>query len=240
MALGRFLTPTSFRPSRVLSNRTNTTNASSSCCIPVGTSASPSITPWCGQVFGGPGFRNGSLTCINLHHCLACRRCCGDTSFVSSLSHQFVTSPQARVLHHQAIRRPLVSCIVSMQPSGPPPSSLPPVACVLSERLRRVGPDTGTALSSCPRPCIAARYRFERQAWFQPFQSASPMHSVPSSPNPGARRRWEWSRRAGVAVSLSEARSLPRAFARGYDHPRSVACRTSTVRCMRLPQSTTG
>lgn len=45
-----------------------------------------------GQAFRGPGFRNGSPTRINLHHCLACRRCCGDTSFVSSLLHQFVTS----------------------------------------------------------------------------------------------------------------------------------------------------
>lgn len=122
MALGRFLTPTSCRPSRVLSNRANTTNASSSCCIPGGTSASPSIALQRGQVFRGPGFRNGSLTRINLHHCLACRRQYGDASFVFSLSHQFVTSPQARVLHHQAIRRPLVSCIVPMQPSGCPSS----------------------------------------------------------------------------------------------------------------------
>lgn len=240
MAHCRFLTPTSCRPSRVLSNRANTTNASSSCCMSGGTSASPSIARWRGQVFRGPGFRNGSRTCINLHHCLACRRHCGDTSFVSSLSHQFIASLPARVLHRQAIRRPLVSCIVSMQPSGPPPSSLPQVACVLSERLRRVGPDTGTALSSCPRPCIAARNRFERHAWFRPLQSASPVHSVPSSPNPGHGQYWEWSRRAGVAVSLSELRSLPRVFARGYDHPRSVACRASTVRCTRLPQSTTG
>jgi hypothetical protein len=178
---------------------------------------------------GAQDSRNGSLTCINLHHCLACRRCCGDTSFMSSLLHQFLTSPQARVLHRQAIRRPLVSCIVAIQPLGSPPSNHSQVAWSLSGTLRRVGPDTGTALSSCPRPCIAARNRFERQAWFQPFQSDSPMHSVPSSPNPGHGQCWEWSRRAGVAVSLSETRSLPRAFARGYDHPRSVACRASTV-----------
>ena len=164
MAVGRFLTPTSFRPSQVLSNRANTTNASSSCCIPGGTSALPSIALRRGQVFRGPGFRNGSLTCINLHRCLACRRCCGDTSFMSSLLHQFLTSPQARVLHRQAIRRPLVSCIVPMQPLGSPPSNHSQVAWSLSGTLRRVGPDTGTALSSCPRPCITARNRFERHA----------------------------------------------------------------------------
>ncbi len=41
-----------------------------------------------------------------------------------------LTSPQARVLHRQAIRQPLMSCIVSMQPSGPPPSNHSPVGLV--------------------------------------------------------------------------------------------------------------
>lgn len=41
MAQRRFLTPTSCRPSQVLSNRTNTSNASSGCCIHGGTSTSP-------------------------------------------------------------------------------------------------------------------------------------------------------------------------------------------------------
>jgi hypothetical protein len=73
MAHCRFLTPTSCRPSRVLSNRANTTNASSSCCIPGGTFASPSITLRCGQAFGGPGFQKrlpylhqpSSLPCLS-------------------------------------------------------------------------------------------------------------------------------------------------------------------------------
>ena len=63
-----------------------------------------------GQVFSGPGFHNGSLTRTNLLHFLACRRQCDDTSFLSNLLHQFVTSLPARVLHRQAIRRPLLSC----------------------------------------------------------------------------------------------------------------------------------
>lgn len=43
MAHGRFLTPTSCRPSRVLSHCANTTNASSSCSMSGGTSASPPV-----------------------------------------------------------------------------------------------------------------------------------------------------------------------------------------------------
>lgn len=224
MAPGRFLTPTSCRPSRVLSNRANTTNASSSCCISGGTSASPSITLWRGQVFGGPGFRNGSRTRINLHRCLACRRHRGDTPFVFSLLHQFVTSPQARVRHRPAIRRPLVSCIVSMQPSGPPPSSLPRVACALSVRLRRVGPETGTALSSCPRPCTAARNRFERQTWFLPFQSASSMTSVPSSPNPGTAAGIGGMESSGGSCSLPFRNEVAASGFRPWIRPPALRC----------------
>jgi hypothetical protein len=73
---------------------------------------------WREQAFGGPGFRNGSLTRTSLRHSLACRRYCGDTPFVFSLSHQFLTSLPARVLHRQAIRRPLLSCTTSCNPQG--------------------------------------------------------------------------------------------------------------------------
>lgn len=73
---------------------------------------------------------------------------------------------------------------LAKQPLGPPPSNLSRVVCVLSERLRRVGSDTGTALSSCPRPRIAARYQFERQPWFQPVGIPQRQHALVAQSRP--------------------------------------------------------
>jgi hypothetical protein len=81
-------------------------------------------------------------------------------------------SPTPRELH------------IFVQPSGPPPSTLAQVACVLSERLRRVGQDTGSVLSNCPCPCIAHGIVLSANRGFV-RSASSPMVSVPSSPNPG-------------------------------------------------------
>jgi hypothetical protein len=241
MARCRFLRPTSFRPSRVLSKRTNTTNASSSCCMSGGTSASPPVR-MARAGFQGPRIpkrfpylhQPSSLSCLSppMRRYVLC------VQSLAPVLHE-PSGPGASPPSYSPTPHELHYLV---QPSGPPPSTLAQVACVLSEHLRRVGRDTGSVLSNCPCPCIAhgialsAKYGFQRLALFLHSQHALVAQSRRTAPP-----IWEWSRQAGVAVSLSETRSLSthlRCFE--YDHLRSVACRASTVRCTRLPQSSSG
>ena len=195
----RFLRPTSLRPSQVLSNCTNTTNANIQL---MAVWRNIRLTPWrFAQVgFQGPRIPRRLPYSQQLSSFLACSRHRGSTPFVSSLSHQFVTSLPARVLHRQAIRRPLVSPRFLRKPSGPPSSSLPQVTGFLSDSfsfhsdgLRPFG--TPQACRSrhryspleLPLPVHVLlpvlRNQFKHQSRFQRLR-ASPLASVPLSPNP--------------------------------------------------------
>ena len=218
----RFLTPTSLRPSRVLSKRTNTTNASSSCCMSGGTSASPSAL--CTDRLSGARIpkrlpywhQPSSLSCL---------------------------SPPTRRY---------VLCIQSLapvldEPSGPgasPPSYSPaphelhnslcnprghhhPLSLRWPVSFRNTsGVSVKTQVqSSRTAPARArARYRFEHRPWFLTLCVVPRgQYSLVAQSRLG--RQWEWSRQAGVAVSLSESRSLSL-------HVRVLRIRPPALRCL--------
>jgi hypothetical protein len=194
-----------------------------------------------GQAFRGPGFRNGSLTCINLHRSLACRRQRGDTPSVSSLLHQFVTSLTG--------------------PGASPPSYSPTPREL---RIMRNPQGRHRPISLWWPASFRSASGVSVQTQVQPSRAAPAhalLHGIDSSANPGFHRRSNvppgpaCPRRPILALTSSgngvvgrelqspfpnRGRCLQASQPVGYDHPRSVVCRASTVRCTRLPQSTTG
>ena len=191
------------------------------------------------QVFSGPGFRNGSTTCPSFHHSL------------------LATAERWYVLHVQSLAS------VRNEPAGPDasPPSYSPAPLELRHRatlrattvqspsggLRPFG--TSQACRSRHRfsplelplpahPC--ARNQYERQPRFPTPERRSPVASVPSSPNLCARALGGMESSGEGCSPSFRNRFAVHACACEYEHRRSVACRTSTVRCVRLPQSSPG
>lgn len=208
--------------------------------------ALPSHPPraWRGQALGGAGFHNRSLTYTNLRHFPCLPPVPGGTPFLSSLLHQFFTSPQARMLHRQAMRRPLVSCAASATLGAATVQSLSgglvrfrnPQACRSRHRFSPL---------ELPLPvCSHTRTRYERQR----AVSEMPVHFFPrgqhalvaQSRRAGGACGWNGVVRRGLQSLFPKASSLSTHDAYEYEHRRSVACRTSTIGCMRLPRSFIG
>jgi hypothetical protein len=194
-----------------------------------------------GQAFRGPGFRNGSPTRINLHHCLACRRCCGDTSFVSSLLHQFVTSLTGPGASPPSYSPTPLELRIMRNPQG----RHRPISLRWPASFRSA---SGVSVQTQVQPSRAAPVHASRHGI---DLSANPGFHRPSDVPPGPacpRRPILAEASSGNGVGGRELQSLFPNLGRchqamrlgGYDHPRSVACRASTVRCTRLPQSFTG
>lgn len=197
------------------------------------------LRAWRRQDLGGPGFRNGSLTRTSFHH-----------SLLATAARWYVLSVQS-----------LAS--VLDEPAGPdasPPSYSPtPLELRFRATLRAATVQSlsgGLTPFGCPQACRSrhrfsplelplpvhscARNQYERQPRFPTPQRRSPVASVPSSPNLCA-RALDGMESSGEGCSPSfRNRFAVDACACEYEHRRSVACRTSTVRCMRLPQSSPG
>ena len=193
-----------------------------------------------GQVFRGPGFQNGSLTCINLRHSLACHRQCGDTSFMSSLSHQFLTShndpgalpPSYSPTPHELLHFETTLGATTVQSLS---GGLVPFGNSQACRFRH-----GYSPLELPPSMPYGTESIRAPTLVSTFLSVSPRASMPSSPNPG---QWPVGMESSGGSCSLPFRIEVAAISRqtdGYDHPRSVVCRASTVRCTRLPRSTFG
>lgn len=238
MAHGRFLRPTSFRPSQVLSYRADKTDASSSCCIAGGTSASPPARS-AQAGFGGPrtprrlpySHQPSSLPCLPPPMRWYALSVQSLASVLDEPAGPDASPPSYSPTPHELRCRATLRATTIQSLSGGLRPFGTPQAC----RSRH-----GFSPLELPPPVRACtRYRYERQPRFPTPQRCSPAASMPSSPNPGQAGHGNGVVRRELQSPFPNRGRCRRLRVR-YDHRRPVACRASTIKCTRLPQSSSG